>query len=51
MSIIKYRYNSKHIFYSEEAQLEHESNCPDIKKRKDLIKCPFTNRHIIPITT
>ena len=43
------RYNPKHKFDSEEAQLEHESKCPDKKKRKDLKECPFTNRHIVTI--
>ena len=41
------RYNKKHKFDSEEAQLDHESKCPDKKKRTDLKECPFTNRHIV----
>ena len=41
------RYNKKHKFDSEEAQLEHESRCPDKKKRTDLKECPFSNRHIV----
>ena len=42
------RYNKKHKFDSEEAQLEHESRCPDKKKRTDLKECPFSNIHIVP---
>ena len=41
------RYNKKHKFDSEEAQLDHESKCPDKKKGTDLKECPFTNRHIV----
>ena len=41
------RYNKKHKYDSEEAQLDHESKCPDKKKRTDLKECPFTNRHIV----
>ena len=49
MSKYKCRYNKKHKFDSEEAQLEHESRCPDKKKRTDSKECPFSNIHIIPI--
>ena len=43
------RYNPKHKFDNEIAQLEHEHKCPDKKKRTDLIECPYTNRHIVSI--
>ena len=43
------RYNKKHKFDTEDAQLKHEAICPDEKKRKDLKRCPFTKRHILPI--
>ncbi len=43
------RYNGKHKFDTEEAQLEHEAKCPDKKKRTDLKECPFTNRHILTL--
>ena len=41
------RYNPRHKFDNEIAQLEHEHKCPDKKKRTDLIECPYTNRHVI----
>ena len=41
------RYNKKHKFDSEEAQLEHESRFPNKMKRTDLKECPFSNRHIV----
>ncbi len=41
------RYNGKHKFETEEAQLEHEKKCPDKKKRTDLKECPYSNRHIV----
>ena len=41
------RYNVKHKFETEEAQLEHEKKCPDKKKRTDLKECPYSNRHIV----
>ena len=41
------RYNPRHKFDNEKAQLEHEHKCPDKKKRTDLIVCPYTNRHIV----
>ena len=43
------RYNQRHKFDNEIAQLEHEHKCPDKKKRTDLIECPYTNRHVISI--
>ena len=43
------RYNPKHKFDTEQAQLDHESKCPDKKKRTDLKECPYTNRHIVTI--
>jgi len=43
------RYNPRHKFDNEIAQLEHEHKCPDKKKRTDLIECPYTNRHVISI--
>ena len=43
-------YNSKHKFNTKEGQLNHESQCPDKEKRKDLIECPFTNIHVIKVT-
>ena len=43
------RYNPKHKFDNEIAQLEHEHKCPDKKKRTDLIVCPYTNRHIVSV--
>ena len=43
------RYNPRHKFDSEVAQLEHEHKCPDKKKRTDLKECPYTNRHIISV--
>ena len=43
------RYNPRHKFDNEIAQLEHEHKCPDKKKRTDLKECPYTNRHIISV--
>ena len=43
------RYNPRHKFDNEIAQLEHEHKCPDKKKRTDLIVCPYTNRHIVSV--
>ena len=41
------RYNNKHKYDTEEAQLKHEAICPDKKLRTDLKECPYTNRHIV----
>ena len=41
------RYNPKHKFDTEDAQLDHEKRCPDKKKRTDLKECPYSNRHIV----
>ena len=41
------RYDPKHKFDTEEAQLDHEAKCPSRKKRTDLKECPFTRRHIV----
>ena len=43
----KCRYNSKHKFASDDALFKHEENCPD-KEKKNMIVCPFTQKHIIP---
>jgi len=45
------RYNGKHKFDTEEAQLEHEAKCPDKKKRTDLKECPYNPIHIFPSST
>ena len=47
---LRCNYNSKHKFDTMEKKLDHESQCPDKEKRKDLIVCPFTNRHVIKVS-
>ena len=47
---VRCNYNSMHKFDTMEKKLDHESQCPDKEKRKDLIECPFTNIHVIKVT-